>query len=223
MNGKDTKSPTSQLSRQSKVSAQISEEQTEDIKTIRVLTFSSEQQDWDEWSQKFLSMAVERRYRDIMEDKEKPPRANLIIDEKKPDGMYRQSESERNELKRKRKANVRGYQDLQLACINLAFQLVSIFKTMALPSGCLRTAWKNLQEEFEPTEGEDQITLLETFQQNNLEDVKVNVTKWITSLIRQRVKLQELNHTINDEYFITHILAGLPKEYASVVDQAKID
>ena len=42
----------------------------------------------------------------------------------------------------------------------------------------------NLQEEFEPTEREDQITLLETFQQNKLEDVKVNVTEWITSLIR---------------------------------------
>ena len=65
--------------------------------------------------------------------------------------------------------------------------------------------------------------MLETFQQIKLEDDKVNVTKWITSLIRQRVKLQELNHTIDDEYFITHILAGLPKEYASVVDQAKID
>ena len=64
---------------------------------------------------------------------------------------------------------------------------------------------------------------METFQQNNLEDVEVNVTKWITSLIRQRVKLQELNHSIDDEYFITHILAGLPKEYASMVDQAKID
>ena len=94
---------------------------------------------------------------------------------------------------------------------------------MALPSGCLMTAWENLQEEFEPTEGEDQIPLLETFQQNKLEDVKGNVTEWITSLIRQRVKLQELNHTIDDEYFITHILAGLPKEYASMVDQAKLD
>ena len=94
---------------------------------------------------------------------------------------------------------------------------------MSLPSGCLMTAWENVQEEFEPTEGEDQITLLETFQQNKLEDVKVNVTEWITSSIRQRVKLEELNHTIDDEYFITHILAGLPKEYASMVDQAKID
>ena len=72
LKGKDTKSPTSKLSRQMKVHAQMSEEQTEDIKTIRVLTFSSEQQDWDEWSQKFLSMAVERGHRDIMEDKENP-------------------------------------------------------------------------------------------------------------------------------------------------------
>ena len=92
-----------------------------------------------------------------------------------------------------------------------------------LPSGCLKTAWESLKEEFEPTEGEDQIILLETFQQNKLEDVKVNVTEWITSLIRQRVKLQELNHTIDDEYFITHILTGLPNEYASIVDQPKID
>ena len=60
-------------------------------------------------------------------------------------------------------------------------------------------------------------------QQYKLEDVKVNVPEWITSLIRQREKLKELNHTIHDEYFITHILAGLPKEYASVVDQEKID
>ena len=85
------------------------------------------------------------------------------------------------------------------------------------------TAWENLQEEFEPTEGVDQITLLETFQQNKLENVKVDMTEWITSLIRQIMKLQELNHTIDDEYFITHILTGLPKEYASVVDQATID
>ena len=72
-------SPTAQLSIQSKVHAQMSEEQTEDIKTTRVLTFSSKQQYWGEWSQKYLSMAAERGYRDIMEDKEKPPRENLFI------------------------------------------------------------------------------------------------------------------------------------------------
>ena len=56
---------------------------------------------------------------------------------------------------------------------------------MALPSGCLKTACENLQEEFEPMEGEDQITLLETFQQNKLEDVKVNATNREVIIIKQ--------------------------------------
>ena len=115
-----------QLSRQLKVSVQMSEDQTEDIKTIRVLTFPSEQQDWDEWSQKFLSMAVERGCKEIMEDKERPPWESLNIEEKENDGTYKLSESERNELKRKIKANLKGYRDLKLACQHLAFQLVSI-------------------------------------------------------------------------------------------------
>ena len=92
LKGKDTKSQNPQLSRQSKVSIQTSEEQTEDIKTIRVLTFSSEQKDWDEWSQMFLSMAVERGYREIMEDKERPPRESLNIEEKENNGTYKLSE-----------------------------------------------------------------------------------------------------------------------------------
>ena len=44
-----------------------------------------------------------------MEDKERPPRESLIIDKRKIDGTLTFSESERSELKRKRKANVRGY------------------------------------------------------------------------------------------------------------------
>ena len=145
-----------QLSRTSKVSNQMSEDQTENLKTIRVLTFSSKQQDWDEWSQKFLSMALERGYRDIIEDKERLPTESLKNDNS---GNYQLNESERNDLKRKRKANVRGYRDLQLACKHLAFQLVSIAKMKILPNGCLKTAWESLKEDFEPTEGEDWITL----------------------------------------------------------------
>ena len=99
MNGKDTKSQNPQLSRQLKASVQMSEEQTEDTKTTRVLTFSSKEQDWDEWSQKFSSMAVEREYIEIMEDKERPPRESLNIEEKKTNGTYKLSESERSELK----------------------------------------------------------------------------------------------------------------------------
>ena len=120
----------------------MSEDQTEDIKTIRVLTFSVKQKDWDEWSQKFLSIAAERGCREIMEDKERPPRESLNIEEKDNDGTYQLSEAERNKLKRKRKANVKGYRDLQLACKHLAFQLVNTSKTKILPSGCLKQPGK---------------------------------------------------------------------------------
>ena len=56
-----------------------------------------------------LSMAAEKGYRDIMEDKERHPRESIIIDEKKTNGTYTFSGSERTEIERKRKANVRGY------------------------------------------------------------------------------------------------------------------
>ena len=36
-------------------------------------------------------------------------------------------------------------------------------------------------------------------------------------------KLKKLNHVLDEEYPITHILASLPREYSSVVEQVKID
>ena len=35
--------------------------------------------------------------------------------------------------------------------------------------------------------------------------------------------LKKLNHVLVEEYQITHILASLPREYSSVVQQVKID
>ena len=61
------------------------------------------------------------------------------------------------------------------------------------------------------------------FQQNQLEDVRTNITVWLTSLAIQINKLKKLNHVLDEEYQITHILASLPREYSSVVEQVKID
>ena len=47
-------------------------------------------------------MAAERGYREIMEDKERPPRESLNTEETENDGTYKLSESERNELKKER-------------------------------------------------------------------------------------------------------------------------
>ena len=37
------------------------------------------------------------------------------------------------------------------------------------------------------------------------------------------MKLNKLNHQIDDVYLMTHILTRLPQEYSTVVDHAKID
>ena len=36
-------------------------------------------------------------------------------------------------------------------------------------------------------------------------------------------KLKKLNHVLDEEYQITHILASVPRAYSSVVEQVKID
>ena len=49
------------------------------------------------------------------------------------------------------------------------------------------------------------------------------MTVWLTSITVQVNKLKKLNHVLDEEYPITHILASLPREYSSVVEQVKID
>ena len=61
------------------------------------------------------------------------------------------------------------------------------------------------------------------FQQNQLDDVRTNITAWLTLLAMQVNKLKKLNHVVDEEYQITHTLASVPREYSSVVEQVKID
>ena len=112
---------------------------------------------------------------------------------------------------------------MQLATTKLAFQLVSLAKTVHLPNGSLAKAWAALKDVYNPSECKDKIKLLEDFQNNKLMRSKVNITEWLASLATQVMKLNKLSHTISDDYLMLHILASLPPEYSSVVDHAKID
>ena len=112
---------------------------------------------------------------------------------------------------------------MQLSCEELPYDLVSLAETDELPDGCARDAWERLTSEYDLTEGEDKITLLTMFQQNQLDDVRTNITVWLTSLSIQVNKLKKFNHVLDEEYRITHILASVPREYSSVVEQVKID
>ena len=61
------------------------------------------------------------------------------------------------------------------------------------------------------------------FQQKQLEDVRTNITVWLTSMNIQVNLIKKLNHVLDEKYQITHILASLSREYISVVEQVKID
>ena len=65
---------------------------------------------------------------------------------------------------------------MQLSCEELPYDLVSLAKTEELRDECARDAWEKLTIEYDITEGEDHITLLSMFQQNQLEDVRTNIT-----------------------------------------------
>ena len=123
-------------------------------------------------------MARARGFAGILLGTEKAPRADEEIDKKKSDGCYELTEVERKEKKRLREANGNAYINLQLSCEELPYDLVSLAETEELPDGCTRDAWERLTGESDLTEGEDKITLLSMFQQNQLEDVRTNITVW---------------------------------------------
>ena len=174
-------------------------------------------------SEKFIALARARGIAGILLGTEKAPRADKEIDKKKSDRSYELTEAERKEKKRLRQAIGNAYINLQLSCEELPYDLVSLAKTEELPDGCTRDAWERLTSEYDLTEGEDKIILLSMFQQNQLEDVRTNITVWLTSLAIQINKLKKLNHVLDEEYWITHIFASLPREYCSAVEQVKID
>ena len=86
-----------------------------------------------------------------------------------------------------------------------SFQVVTLHLTFS-STGC------------EPAETQ---TLI--FQQNQLEDVRTNITVWLTSQAIQVNQLKKLNHVLDEEYQITHILANVAREYSSAVEQVEID
>ena len=57
--------------------------------------------------------------------------------------------------------NQKGYRDLQLSTSKLAFQLVSLVKTVDLSNGSLDKEWATLKDEYDPSEREDKIKHLE--------------------------------------------------------------
>ena len=195
----------------------------DELKPIKVLKFTGKKSEWDHWSEKFVALVRARGFAGILLGTEQAPRADEDIDKKKSEASYELTDAERKEKKRLRLANGNAYINFQLSCEELPYDLVSLAKPEELPDGSTRNAWERLTSEYDLIEGEDKITLQSMFQQNQPEDVRTNITVWLTSMAIQVNKLKKLNHVLDEEYQITHILASLPREYSSVLEQGKID
>ena len=81
-----------------------------------------------------------------------------------------------------------------MSCEELPYDLVSLAKTEELPDGCTRDAWERLTSEYDLTEGENKITLLTMIQQNQLKDVRTNISVLLPSMATQVNKLKKPNH-----------------------------
>ena len=74
----------------------LTAEASEEIKAIRVLPYSGQQKDWDEWSKKCQGIAAERGYLNLMLGSEAVSSDSLDID-KKLNKQYLIPEDERKQ------------------------------------------------------------------------------------------------------------------------------
>ena len=182
----------------------------------KVLRFTGNESEWDHWSEKFFALARARGFAGILLRTEKAPRTDEEMDRTNTEGSYELTDEE----EKKRRDSGR---QMAMSCEELPYDLVFLAKTEELPDVYTRDAWEKLTSEYDLTEGEDKITLLTMFQQNQLDDVQTNITVWLTSLAMQVNKLKKLNHVLDEEYQIIHILGSIPREYSIVVEQVKIE
>ena len=135
----------------------------DELKAVKVLKFIGKESEWDHWSKTFVALARATGFAGTLLGTERAPRADEEFDRKNADGNYELTDEDRKEKNRLRQANDNAFNNLQLSCMELPYDLVSLAKTEELQDGCTRDAWEKLTSEYDLTEGEDMITLLTMF------------------------------------------------------------
>ena len=151
-------------------------------KSIRILTFSGKDEDWDMWSKKFLAMAQRKKYKSVLTGKTAIPREDAVL-------------TDDNE-KKAREANEKAYSDLILSCTDeVSFGLIESAVTNENPSGDCSLTWKELNSEYDPDMGTALADLKKEFAQSKLE-LEQKPEEWIRSLEKIQTKLKTHGHTI---------------------------
>ena len=183
---------------------------SEALKTIRIIDFKDDRDEFRMWSKKFLSLAGLRKYRNVLMGETEVPKHDLVLDE---------TDAVQKKLIEARKANNNAYNDLVLACSgDIGFAIVDEATSEDLPDGDARLAWINLEKKFQPSTSANKVQLRKEFNASKLNSWSQDPDEWITKLEIKRKRLIKMGTEINDEDLMIHILNNLPSEYDNVAE-----
>ena len=180
-------------------------------RTIKVIVFSGEQDDWTAWKLQWRARSIASGYWNICNGKQPVP-----DDKKDEDDLDTKEE-------KARMANQKGFADLILSMDSqteagkVMLTLIASAETDALPEGCLKTAWNLLLDEFEPKSGVNRLAKRNEFDTCQLKDWKQNPVQYITRLERIRNEYVQAGGKMNAEDVLEKALGTLPEDYNKIV------
>ncbi|CAM9890236.1 unnamed protein product, partial [Chrysoparadoxa australica] len=160
------------------------------------------EQDWREWSAKFVARATRLGFANmLMDDTQVPAEGETSLDETR---------------KKRREANAIAYSDLILSCTGVAFAIVEEAKTSTLPSGSAAAAWKAIKERYQVETSASKVELKREFASKDME-VSQDPDEYFMELEYLRMRLKAMNSIIEDDDMIAHVLSHLPDNYSELV------
>jgi hypothetical protein len=176
--------------------------------------FNGKEKEWPKWSRKVLARAEMKGYLPVLLGQVQVPPHTLVLG---PD------DEDHVQAILIRKFNIKAYDALMQACKDdISFGLVDIARTMDLPRGCARTAWENLCSRFEPTTAAAKIQVRKELVAMKLLSADEDPAPFVTKIERLKRRMIDMGVQVDDEEIMIHILANLPSEYNSTVEDLEI-
>ena len=116
------------------------------------------------------------------------------------DPMKSATAEQKKAAKQLRQLNIEGYMDLIMSMND-----TRSFNLVKEKEQDLYGAWKALSIEFEPNTGDALVELMEEYNSFKLENVKVNVSDFISEMELKRQRIKLLDQDITDKMFMIQI------------------
>ena len=160
---------------------------------MKLAHFNGKEGEFYGWSKKFIIRDHRLRYDDILTGK-------ITVD---PNDI---AEADRQLF---------GYSDLLTAASDVvAFSIVSRSVTTTFPMGCLKRAWANLNNRFNPKSGASMIKLKRQFVNFALSPDQ-DPSIW---LMESEQLKQAMEPNMTTEMFLTHLISHLPSSYGMTIN-----